>query len=395
MNWRKSLWAAALLFTASSQVFAQDNLINSLKTNVSDNSKEGFTFTEIINLTNTSVKDQGSSGTCWSYAGNSFLESEMIRMGRQPVEISSIFTAYYTYLEKAKNFVRLHGGQSQGEGGQLHDVLTIYRKYGAVPQEVYSGLQEGQTRNNFSEMSSILEGMSQSIVKNKKLSNTWKKAITGVMDAYLGIPPQAFEYKGKTYTPRSWADQIIGINPDDYIGISSFEAYPYYKPFVLLIPDNWSFESFYNVQMQDLTSIIDHALKTGYTVAWATDVSEKYFSWKNGVAYVPAKDLDKMSKDEQAQIFNGPKEEASVNAAQRQAAFDDYSTTDDHGMHIVGLSKDQNGKEYYIVKNSWGTTNDYKGYMYVTKEFVRYKTISILLHRGAIQKEIKDKLKIG
>jgi len=395
MNWRKSLFIAASIFAIASHTYAQDNLINSLKTNVSDNSKEGFTFTEVINLTNTSIKDQGSSGTCWSYSGNSFLESEMIRMGRQPVDISPIFTAYYTYLEKTKNFVRLHGGQSQGEGGQLHDVLTIYRKYGAVPQEVYTGLQEGQTRNNFSEMSSILEGMGQSIVKNKKLSSTWKKAITSVMDAYLGVPPQAFEYKGKTYTPRSWADQIIGINPDDYIGISSFEAYPYYKPFVLLIPDNWSFESFYNVQMQDLTSIIDHALKTGYTVAWATDVSEKYFSWKNGVAYVPAKDLDKMSKDEQAQIFNGPKEEASVNAAQRQAAFDDYSTTDDHGMHIVGLSKDQNGKEYYIVKNSWGTTNDYKGYMYVTKEFVRYKTISILLHRGAIQKEIKDKLKIG
>jgi len=395
MNWRKSLFIAASIFAIASHTYAQDNLINSLKTNVSDNSKEGFTFTEVINLTNTSIKDQGSSGTCWSYSGNSFLESEMIRMGRQPVDISPIFTAYYTYLEKTKNFVRLHGGQSQGEGGQLHDVLTIYRKYGAVPQEVYTGLQEGQTRNNFSEMSSILEGMGQSIVKNKKLSSTWKKAITSVMDAYLGVPPQAFEYKGKTYTPRSWADQIIGINPDDYIGISSFEAYPYYKPFVLLIPDNWSFESFYNVQMQDLTSIIDHALKTGYTVAWATDVSEKYFSWKNGVAYVPAKDLDKMSKDEQAQIFNGPKEEASVNAAQRQAAFDDYSTTDDHGMHIVGLSKDQNGKEYYIVKNSWGTTNDYKGYMYVTKEFVRYKTISILLHRGAIQKEIKNKLKIG
>ena len=395
MNWRKPLWLATFLFAASSHSFAQDNLINSLKSNVSNNSKEGFKFTEIINLTNTSVKDQGSSGTCWSYSGNSFLESEMIRMGRQPVEISPIFTAYFTYLEKAKNFVRLHGGQNQGEGGQLHDVLTIYRKYGAVPQEVYSGLQEGQTRNNFSEMSSILEGMTQSIVKNKKLSNTWQKAVTGVMDAYLGVPPQVFQYKGKTYTPRSWADQMVGLNPDDYVGISSFDAYPYYKPFVLLIPDNWSFESFYNVQMQDITDIIDNALKTGYTVAWATDVSEKYFSWKNGVAYVPTKEIEKMTKEELDNLFSGPKEEASMDAAQRQAAFDDYRTTDDHGMHIVGLSKDQNGKEYYIVKNSWGATNDYKGYMYVTKEFVQYKTMSILLHKGAIQKDIKDKLKIG
>ncbi|NGM63107.1 aminopeptidase [Sphingobacterium sp. SGG-5] len=395
MNWRKPLGIATLLFAATFHTFAQDNLIHALKSNVSDSSKNQFVFTEVINLETTSVKDQGSSGTCWSYSGNSFLESEMIRMGRQPVEISQIFTAYYTYLEKAKNFMRLHGGQSQGQGGQLHDVLTIYRRYGAVPQEAYTGLLDGQTRNNFSEMSGVLESMNESIAKNKTLSKSWQKAITGVMDAYLGTPPQIFTYKGKSYTPRSWADQVVGIHPDDYVGISSFDAYPYYKPFVLLIPDNWSFESFYNVQMRDLTDIIDHALKTGYTVAWATDVSEKYFSWKNGVAYVPAKELAAMSKEEQKDMFNGPKAEGTKSPAERQAAFDDYRTTDDHGMHIVGISRDQNGKEYYIVKNSWGTSNDYQGYMYVTKEFVRYKTISILLHKDAIQKEIRGKLNMG
>ena len=395
MNWRKLLLTAACTFAVFSQSFAQDDLINTLKSNVSASSKEGFQFTEVINLAKTSVKDQGSSGTCWSYAGNSFLESEMIRMGRQPVEIASIFTAYYTYLEKAKNFVRLHGEQAQGEGGQLHDVLTIYRKYGAVPHEAFTGLRDGQTRNNFSEMSGILHSMNESIVKNKTLSPYWQKAITSVMDAYLGAPPQVFEYKGKTYTPRSWADQVVRINPEDYVGISSFEAYPYYKPFVLLIPDNWSFESFYNVRMNDLTDVIDHALRNGYTVAWATDVSEKYFSWKNGVAYVPTKDFTKMTKEEQEDMFNGPKEEAIITATQRQTAFDDYTTTDDHGMHIVGISKDQNGKEYYIVKNSWGNTNDYSGYMYATKEFVKYKTISILLHKDAMQKQIKNKLSIN
>ena len=392
MNWRKSLVIAASFFAATSQTFAQDNLINALKSNVSDNSKSGFVFTEVINLGNTSIKDQGSSGTCWSYSGNSFLESEMIRMGKQPVEISQIFTAYYTYLEKAKNFVRLHGDQAQGEGGQLHDVLNMFRKYGAVPREVYTGLQAGQTRNNFSEMSAIIEGMNENIVKNKKLTPTWQKAITGVMDAYLGVPPTSFTYNGKTYTPRTWADQVVGINPDDYVGISSFKEYAYYKPFVLLIPDNWSFDSFYNVQMNDLTEIIDNALKNGYTVAWATDVSEKFFSWKNGVAYVPEKEIERMSAEEQSNMFNGPKSEAKISEEQRQAAFDNYSTTDDHGMHIVGLVKDQNGKEYYIVKNSWGESNDYKGYMYVTKEFVKYKTISILLHKNAIQKPIKSKL---
>lgn len=394
MNWRKSLFLAAALLATSSQTFAQDNLINALKNNVSDNSKQGFVFTELINLGNTSIKDQGSSGTCWSYSGNSFLESEMIRLGKKPVEISQIFTAYYTYVEKAKTYVKLHGGQGQGEGGQLHDVLTIYKKYGAVPREVYTGLREGQTRNNFSEMSSLIEGMQQNIVKNKKLTPNWINAIQSVMNSYLGVPPESFQYNGKTYTPRTFADQVIGINPDDYVGISSFKEHAYYKPFVLLIPDNWSFESFYNVKMNDLTDIIDNALENGYTVAWATDVSEKFFSWKNGVAFAPEKEFEQMTKEEQANLFNGPKPEAKITEEQRQAAFDDYSTTDDHGMHIVGLVKDQTGKEYYIVKNSWGESNDYKGYMYASKEYVKYKTISILLHKNAVKKDIKNKLGI-
>ncbi|MGM1428174.1 aminopeptidase C [Sphingobacterium lactis] len=393
MNWSKSILMAAAFFAAT-QVQAQDNLINALKGNVSDNSKEGFKFTEVINLGRTSIKDQGSSGTCWSYSGNSFLESEMIRMGKDPVEISQIYTARNTYVEKAKNFVRLHGKQAQGDGGQLHDVLTIFRKYGAVPYEVYTGLPEGQTRNNFSEMSPILQSITESVAKSKKPTANWMKAFTGAMDSYLGEVPENFQYKGKTYTPRTFADQVIGINPDDYVGISSFEEHELYKPFVLLIPDNWSFESFYNVKINDLTDIIDHALSKGYTVAWATDVSEKTFSWKNGVAFVPEKPIEKMTKEEVDNLFNGPKPEAKITADQRQAAFDNYETTDDHGMHIVGLVKDQTGKEYYIVKNSWGATNDYQGYMYATKEFVRYKTISLMLHKKALDKNMQKQLGI-
>ncbi|SEF50583.1 C1 family peptidase [Sphingobacterium lactis] len=393
MNWSKSILMAAAFFAAT-QVQAQDNLINALKGNVSDNSKEGFKFTEVINLGKTSIKDQGSSGTCWSYSGNSFLESEMIRMGKDPVEISQIYTARNTYVEKAKNFVRLHGKQAQGDGGQLHDVLTIFRKYGAVPYEVYTGLPEGQTRNNFSEMSPILQSITESVAKSKKPTANWLKAFTGAMDSYLGEVPENFQYKGKTYTPRTFADQVIGINPDDYVGISSFEEHELYKRFVLLIPDNWSFESFYNVKINDLTDIIDHALSKGYTVAWATDVSEKTFSWKNGVAFVPEKPIEKMTKEEVDNLFNGPKPEAKITAQQRQAAFDNYETTDDHGMHIVGLVKDQTGKEYYIVKNSWGATNDYQGYMYATKEFVRYKTISLMLHKKALDKNMQKQLGI-
>lgn len=391
MNWYKSIVAGAFLLSSVS-LYAQDNLINSLKNNASDNSKDGFTFTEVINLGRTSIKDQGSSGTCWSYSGNSFLESEMIRMGKDPVEISSIFTARNTYIEKAKNYVRLHGNQAQGDGGQLHDVLTIFKKYGAVPYEVYTGLADGQHRNNFSEMSPILQSITASVAKSKKPTSNWINAFTAAMDSYLGEVPESFEYRGETYTPRTFADQVIGINPDDYVGISSFKEHEYYDTFVLLIPDNWSFESFYNVQMQDLTDIIDQALQKGFTVAWATDVSEKSFSWKNGVAYVPEKPIETMSSTELDELFNGPKKEAQITEEQRQAAFDNFQTTDDHGMHIVGTVKDQNGKEYYIVKNSWGETNDYKGYMYATKEFVKYKTISLLLHKDGLTKDMKGKL---
>ncbi|MDR3009400.1 MAG: C1 family peptidase [Sphingobacterium sp.] len=394
MNWNKTIVLAASLFAASFQVQAQDNLINALKANQNDNSKSGFTFTEVINLGNTSIKNQGSSGTCWSYSGNSFLESEMIRMGKKPVEISQIYTARNTYLDKARTYVRLHGGLSLGEGGQFHDVLNSFRKYGTMPQSAYTGLHYGTTRNNFGEMTNMLDAMLGAVVKGKTLTPNWEKAYTAAMDSYLGEVPEKFDYNGKSYTPRTFADQVIGINPDDYVGIASVTDHPYYSQFVLLIPDNWSFDRFYNVKMNDLTDIIDNALQKGYTVAWATDVSEKGFSWKNGVAYVPEKPFEEMTDQEKSTMFVGPKPELKVTEEERQKAFDNWQTTDDHGMHIVGLVKDQNGKEYYIVKNSWGTTNDYHGYLYASKEFVRYKTTSLMLHKDGLTKDLKSKINI-
>ncbi|MGJ1533390.1 aminopeptidase C [Sphingobacterium multivorum] len=394
MNWNKTIVLAASLFAASFQVQAQDNLINALKANQNDNSKSGFTFTEVINLGNTSIKNQGSSGTCWSYSGNSLLESEMIRMGKKPVEISQIYTARNTYLDKARTYVRLHGGLSLGEGGQFHDVLNSFRKYGTMPQSAYTGLHYGTTRNNFGEMTNMLDAMLGAVVKGKTLTPNWEKAYTAAMDSYLGEVPEKFDYNGKSYTPRTFADQVIGINPDDYVGIASVTDHPYYSQFVLLIPDNWSFDRFYNVKMNDLTDIIDNALQKGYTVAWATDVSEKGFSWKNGVAYVPEKPFEEMTDQEKSTMFVGPKPELKVTPEERQKAFDNWQTTDDHGMHIVGLVKDQNGKEYYIVKNSWGTTNDYHGYLYASKEFVRYKTTSLMLHKDGLTKDLKSKINI-
>lgn len=391
------IFKSIAFFTAislSSAVFAQDNLINALTQNQSLQSKESFQFTEIINLTNTSIKNQGSSGTCWSYATHSFLESEMIKNGKQPVDLSEIYTARCTYIEKGKSYVRMHGALTLGDGGALHDVINMYAKYGAVPEEVYTGLNYGTTNNKFGEMAALQKGVLDAVITNPNgsLTPNWLTAYTAVIDSYLGQVPEKFTYKGKTYTPKSFADEVVGINPSDYIEISSFKDQLPYQPFVLTVPDNWSFGQVYNVAMNDITDIIDNALKNGYTVAWATDVSEKGFSWKNGVAYVPERDFSLMSDEQKANMFKGPQPEKAITEEIRQLAFDNYETTDDHGMHIVGLAKDQNGKEYYIVKNSWGVSNDYKGYLFATKNFVKFKSTAIYLNKKGIPKTIKQKL---
>lgn len=390
----KSVFAASAFLVGVSSCFAQDVLVNSLKLNASDKSKENFKFTEVVNLGTTSVKLQGSSGTCWSYASNSFLESEMIRLGKQPVELSQIFSARNVYVDKGVNYVRMHGALTLGDGGSLHDVINMYKKYGTVPREVYTGLNYGTDKNKFAEMAALIEGVLAAVVKNPngELTPNWQKAYAAVIDSYLGKVPENFTYKGKNYTPQSFAKEVVGINPDEYIEMSSFTTAPYYQKTVLAVPDNWSLDQVYNVKVNDMTDIIDNALKKGYTVAWATDVSEKSFSWKNGVAYVPQKKFDDMTAEEKADMFNGPKAEPEITPEMRQAAFDNYTTTDDHGMHIIGLAKDQTGKEYYIVKNSWGETNDYKGFLFVTKNFVKYKTTALLVNKGGIPSDIAKKL---
>lgn len=391
----KSLFIASSLIIASAG-FAQDNLVNSLKINASENSKAAFQFSDVVNIENTSIKNQGSSGTCWSYSANSFLESEMIRMGKKPVELSQIFSARNAYVEKGRNYVRMHGSVALGDGGAFHDVINMYKKYGAVPQSVYTGLNYGTDKNKFSEMGALTEAFLKAVVTNPngELTPNWEKAYAAIIDSYLGQTPKSFDYNGKKYTPETFAKEVVGINGDDYVEISSLQEYPYYTKFVLMVPDNWSFDQVYNVKMNELTDIIDGALKSGYSVAWAGDVSEKSFSWKNGVAFVPEKRMEDMTPEEKTDLFNGPKKEAVVTEEMRQKAFDNYSTTDDHGMHIVGISKDQNGKEYYIVKNSWGTTNDYKGYLYMSKEFAKYKATAILLHKKAVPATIAAKLKL-
>lgn len=397
MKFKYLFVASAITLSSWSTVsFGQDNLINALKNNQSKESKDLFGFQTVINIENTDVKNQGRSGTCWSYATNSFLESEMIKAGKEPVDLSEIFTARNAYIEKGKQYVRMHGAVTLGDGGECHDVINMYRKYGAMPQSAYSGLNYGTDINDFSEMAAMQEAILKAVINTKrdKLTPNWINAYTAVIDSYLGTPAEKFMYNGKQYTPQTFAKEVVGLNADDYIELSSFTEYPLYEKFVLPVPDNWSFDQVYNVSFNDITDIIDEALSKGYSIAWATDVSEKGFSWKNGVAYVPEKDFADMTQEERDAMFEGPKPEKTITVEMRETAFNNYQTTDDHGMQIVGLAKDVNGREYYIIKNSWGTKNDHEGYLYATKTFLRYKTTSFLLNKKALSSKMKKNLKL-
>jgi len=388
---RKSLLLTGLFCSMS--LFAQDELIKKVINNASLSSK--FEFKNVIDLEVTSVKNQGSAGTCWSYSGNSFLESEMIRMGKQPVDLAEIFTARNVYLSKARNYILFNGNMGLGDGGETHDVLNMLRKYGAMPQEAYTYEDYGKGTVKSKDFQDQFKVILDNYMKNPdpKKGISWVKDINNFMDEKLGKLPETFKYKGKDYNPHTFAKQVIGINPDDYLEFSSYKDNPYYTKMVLPVPDNWSYDQLYNVPMTELTDIIDFALTKGYTVAWSTDVSEPYFSWKNGVAQVPDfEDLYDIKDEQRKTIFDGPIQEKKVTEDLRLEGLYSLYTTDDHAMQIVGLVKDQNGKEYYKVKNSWGESNDYKGYLYVTKAFVQLKSTGIVVNKGGVPKNIKSKL---
>lgn len=389
---KKSLIIASIF--AATSIFAQDDLIKKVIGNASIQSK--FIFKDVIDLDRTSVKNQGSAGTCWSYSGNSFIESEMIRMKKNPVDIAEIFTARQVYLGKARNYILLGGNTGLGDGAELHDVMNILRKNGAMPQSAYTIEDYGKGSVKSGEMQKKIKEILDAFLKNpNNKSATWVKDISNYMDTQLGKIPDSFDYAGKKYTPQSFAKEVIGINPDDYIEISNYKDNAYYEKMVQPVSDNWSGDSLYNVPMTAMTDAVDVALSKGYTVGWATDVSEPYFSWKNGVAVVPnVDDLYNISDEQRKTIFDGPAKEKEINEDLRLDGLYTMFTTDDHGMHIVGKAKDQNGKEYYKVKNSWGETNDYKGYLYVTKTYVQLKTTALMLNKNSITKELRAKLKV-
>jgi len=358
----------------------------------------GYKFTPLKKLSVTPVCNQNKSGTCWVYSTNSFLESELLRMGKPETDLSEMFVVRAGYLERADNYVRRQGAAAFGQGAENHDVMNIMRKYGIVPQSVYSGfpVESGYDKPVHGEMEAVLKAMLDAMIKTPdgKLSKMWKKAYTGALDGYLGTPPSAtFQLDGKSYTPQSYF-QSLGINPDDYVAFTSYTHHPFYKPFTLEVSDNWSNGQFYNVPLDEFSQITENAVLKGYSVLWASDVSEKTFSAKEGLALMPEKAWADMSAGAQDSIWKVPVKEKWVTQEERQQGFDELTTTDDHGMHITGMVKDQNGTKYYTVKNSWGTTvkKEMGGYLYVSQPYFRSKTMSLMVHKDAIPTQIKQKI---
>jgi bleomycin hydrolase len=358
-----------------------------------------YKFTVVKNLDATSVQNQNQTGTCWSFSSLSFFESELMRMGKgKDFNLSEMYVARMAYPLKADNFLRMHGRANMGQGGGFPDAIHVLKKYGMVPEEVYSGKKDPKSQHNHTVLERSLEAFMKAAADDKNPSIDMEAvhaSVEGICDAYLGKVPEKFEYKGKSYTPRSYAD-AMGINPDDYVYITSFTHHPFYTKFALEVPDNWNWETMYNVPLNELKEVMTYAIDNGFTWAWAADVSEKGFLTKDALAIVPEKPFEMMSDDEKKSMGVKPQKQMTITQELRQKAFDNYETQDDHGMHAVGTVKDQNGTLYYVIKNSWGKdVNECDGFFYASESYVLYKTTSIMLHKKALPQAIAKKLGIA
>ena len=393
----KKIFTSVFMLAAilSSSMYAQDN--------------DGYQFTTVKEVKISPVKNQNRTGTCWCFSGLGFLESELLRMGKGEYDLSEMFIVNHSYKDKADKYVRLHGYLNFAQGGSFGDVLYAAKHYGLVPESVMNGLNYGETMHVHGEMESAAANYLEAIIKNpnRKLSTAWKKGFDGIIDAYLGELPEKFTYNGKEYTPKSFAEEL-GLNIDDYVSLTSFTHHPFYSAFPIEVQDNWRWDLSYNLPIDELMQVFDNAINNGYSIAWASDVSEKGFS-RNGVAV--AADIESMErsgsdqdrwlglsqtqKDQEIKkMLEKPCQEIKVTQELRQEEYDNYKTTDDHGMLIYGIAKDQTGKKFYMVKNSWGTDSKYKGTWYASETFVAFKTMNIVVHKNAIPKEIRAKLGI-
>lgn len=371
---------------------------------------KGYVFTDVKVIETTPVKNQNRSGTCWCYSTMTFLEAEILRAGGEAVHLSEMFAVRHAYMKKAEMYVRMHGHLNFAEGGAAHDVTEAIKEYGIVPNEVYTGMNYGTELADFHEITPVMTAYLDAVIKagdtsRRPLTTAWKRGFNAILDEYFGELPETFEWNGKEYTPKSFAESLP-IDMDDYIDLSSFTHHPFYEQFVLEVPDNWMWGRVYNLPMEELMRVVDHALENGYTLAWGTDVSEKGFSRTKAIGVIPETDPKSMSgteaerwgamtaKEREAALysFDKPTKEREITQEMRQEAFDNYETTDDHGMVIVGTAKDQNGTVYYKVQNSWDTVKPYDGFWYFSKPFVAYKTTDLMVNKKALPKDIAKKL---
>ena len=366
--------------------------------------EEGFVFSTVKENPITSIKNQNRSSTCWSFSSLAFLESELLRQGKGEYDLSEMFVVHHTMADRAERYVRLHGDNSFSPGGSFYDVVYCMNNYGLVPQEAMNGIMYGDTLPVHNELDAVAEAYVNAIAKGKltKLTPVWMNGLNAIYDTYLGKCPEKFSYKGKEYTPLTFA-KSLGLNADDYVSLTSYTHHPFYKKFAIEIQDNWRNAESWNLPIDEFMTVIDNAVNNGYTVAWGSDVSEDGFT-RDGIAVVPQMNRTDLTgsdmarwtgltmADKRKELTSKPMPEMDITQEMRQKAFNNWETTDDHGMLIYGTAKDQNGKEYYMVKNSWGTNNKYKGTWYASKAFVKYKTMNILVHKDALPKEIAKKL---
>ncbi len=393
-----------LLFTAAMGLIALDMAAQESKDTLQ---QEGFVFTTIKEIPITSVKDQHRSSTCWSFSTMGFFESELLRMGKGEYDLSEMFLVHKTMEDRGERYVRLHAEGSFSPGGSFYDGIYCLQHYGLVPQEAMPGIMYGDSLPVHSELDAVAEAYVNAIAKGKfsKLTPVWRKGLCAIYDTYLGECPESFTYNGKEYTPQSFAKEL-GLNPDDYVSITSYTHHPFYTAFAVEIPDNWRNALSYNLPVDEMMRVIDNAINNGYTIAWGSDVSEQGFT-RDGIAVMPdaskgaeltgsdmARWTGLTAADKRKELTSRPLPEMEITQEMRQQAFDNWETTDDHGMLLYGLAKDQNGKEYYMVKNSWGDAGKYHGIWYASKAFVAYKTMNFIVHKDALPKDIAKKLGI-
>jgi len=373
------------------------------------NAKESnYNFKQVQRLAASPVESQGRTGTCWSFSALSFLESEIMRINKsdEPIILSEMFIVRKAYEEKAKKYIRMDGRTNFGEGGAFHDIPYVIRNFGIVPRSVYSGLKKKKDTYNHGGMFDRLD----SIVQQAKSSGNgiqpeWLNAYNAELDNGIGVLPTDFKFKGTSYTSQTFYNSL-GIDMNDYVSLTSFTNHKMHEKCMLQIPDNWLWDFSYNVSINELFESTLHALKSGYTVAWGADVSEEGFSFRNGIAIVPASDaqikiegqdnknFSDGGADKYSEVFLNPVREVEVTQEMRQKAYDEKQTTDDHGMHIVGFNVDRKGRYFFLVKNSWGTSNYPEGYLYVSEAYFKLKTINVYLHKEAIQDQLRAKIRL-